>query len=169
MVRRRPTIKVKVAHARAAFAPTLTPHLPFKLPPVGGSSMTRGCPPPTPPAPSCMHVSLCSVRFGFFLFCFFALLFCSRLFCKIERRGKLTNNSQKNKIRKKTRLCVLVPHTFRPACMLHVLVQFARTEYEYKPRKAKPSPPPKRSGPIWGWGSQLRPGHAYNFGSKYTY
>lgn len=26
--------------------------------------------------------------------------------------------------------------------MLHVLVQFACTEYEYKPRKAKPSPTP---------------------------
>lgn len=37
--------------------------------------------------------------------------------------------------------------------MLHVLVQFARTEYEYKPRKAKPSPPltpPTRSKPIEG-------------------
>lgn len=34
--------------------------------------------------------------------------------------------------------------------MLHVLVQFARTEYEYKPRKAKPSPPPNRSGPMGG-------------------
>lgn len=34
--------------------------------------------------------------------------------------------------------------------MLHVLVQFARTEYEYKQRKAKPSPPPNRSGPIGG-------------------
>lgn len=39
---------------------------------------------------------------------------------------------------------------FRPACMLHVLVQFARTEYEYKPRKAKPSPPSNRSGPMGG-------------------
>lgn len=38
----------------------------------------------------------------------------------------------KTTLQKKTRLCVLVPHTFRPACMLHVLVQFARTEYEYR-------------------------------------
>lgn len=28
---------------------------------------------------------------------------------------------------------------FRPACMLHVLVQFARTEYEYKQKSHPPS------------------------------
>lgn len=51
--------------------------------------------------------------------------------------------------------------------MLHVLVQFARTEYEYKPRKAIPAP--EKGADQWGVGGQLHPGHAYHSGSKYPY